>query len=726
MCARWVFICLIAFGLSILSRADEEPELEISALSPDGLVEYDEKTGVISDPAGVVARYGDVELIANRLRFDREALSVEAEGNVRLQRGKEIWTGNYLRYSFPTRQMNAAVFRTGIAPFYAAGEGLQASVTNQTHSATNAFITTDDLDVPGYKVRAKSIVFVPGKYIEARRAVLYMGKVPVFYMPWYRRHLDRHPNNFVFVPGYRSTYGPYLLGTYNWSIATNASAAFHFDYRVKRGVAGGPDLKYDLGPWGEGQLQTYFLHDEDPGTDPVTLRQIDPDRHRIAFAHSAFVRTNLTIKAVFNHQSDALVAHDFFETEYRKNVQPNSFVEVQQLWPNFSLNVLAQPRVNDFFQSIERLPDVKLTAFRQQLGISPFYYESESSGAFLRFCEGDYFAATNHSAFRGDSFQQLLLPETLFGWLNVTPRASGRFTYYGAEEETGFVSDEHRRWVFNTGIEGSFKASRVWRDARSPLLDVTELRHIIEPSINYSYTPAPSARPPELPQFDYEWYSYEMRPIDFPDYNSIDGIDSQNVIRFGLHNKLQTKRRGNVDDLVNWAAFVDWRLRPERDQSTFADFFSDLDFKPRSWITLNSETRYDINENLIRVANHTVTLEPNDIWSWKIGHRYVREIEELGPGSGHSLIMSSIYLRLSQNYGFRFRHHFDIKHHVMQEQYYTLYRDFRSWTGALTFRLRDDGEGTTDFAVAVQLSLKAFPRFGLGQDSDEPDRLLGW
>ncbi|MGC8988905.1 MAG: LPS assembly protein LptD, partial [Verrucomicrobiia bacterium] len=360
------------------------------------------------------------------------------------------------------------------------------------------------------------------------------------------------------------------------------------------------------------------------------------------------------------------------------------------------------------------------------LGISPFYYESESSGAFLRFCEGDYFAATNHSAFRADSFQQLLLPQTLFGWLNLTPRASGRFTYYGAEEDTGFVSDEHRRWVFNTGIEGSFKASRVWRDARNPLLDVTELRHIIEPSINYSYTPAPSARPPELPQFDYEWYSYEMRPIDFPDYNSIDGIDSQNVIRFGLHNKLQTKRRGNVDDLVNWAAFVDWRLRPQKDQSTFADIFSDLDFKPRSWITLNSEMRYDVNENLIRVANHTATIEPNDVWSWKIGHRYVREIEELGPGSGHSLIMSSIYLRLSQNYGFRFRHHFDIKHHVMQEQYYTLYRDFRSWTGALTFRLRDNGEGNTDFAVAVQLSLKAFPRFGLGQDSDEPDRLLGW
>lgn len=726
MSARWVFVCMVLCAVFFCARADDEPELEISATSTEGFVEYDEKTGVVSDPAGVVARYRDVELVAQRLKFDRQALWVEAEGNARLQRGKEIWVGERLRYDFLTRQITAEEFRAGIYPFFAGAQGLHADITNQTHYATNAFLTTDNADMPGYRVRAKKIVFVPGKYIEAENAVLYLGKIPVLYLPWYRRHLDRHPNHFVLVPGYRSAYGPYLLTAYHWSFATNASVDLHLDYRVKRGIGGGPDLNYDLGLWGHGQVQTYFLHDEDPGTDPLNKRPIDPDRHRIRFAHSTFLRTNLSFKATVDHQSDALVAHDFMENEYRKNVQPRSFAEINQTWPNFSLSILAQPQVNDFFQTVERLPDIKFTGYRQQLGISPFYYESESSAAFLRFRQGDYFAATNHSAYRADTFHQLLVPQTLFGWFNVTPRASGRFTYYGAEEGLDLGADEHRRWVFNTGVETSFRAYRVWREARSPLLDITELRHIVEPSVNYSYTPAPSTRPPELPQFDYEWYSYEMRPIDFPDYNSVDGIDSQNVIRFGLHNKLQTKRLGQPDDLVNWGVFLDWRLRKRNDQATFADLFSDLDFKPRSWITMNSEVRYDINENLTKLANHTVTFEPNDVWSWKIGHRYVREIDELGPGSGHSLLLSSVYVRLSQNWAVRLRHHFDVKHHVMQEQYYTLYRDFRSWTGALTFRIRDDYQGHTDFAVAIQLSLKAFPRFQLGEDRDEPDRLLEW
>ncbi len=723
--ARWVLVSLFLAAFLLPLRAQEQTELVINALSSDGLVEYDEQTGVVSDPAGVIARYGDVELIARRLKFDRQAMSVEAEGNVCLQRGKEIWTSDRIQYNFVSREINAAGFRTGVFPFFAAGEGLQSNLTNQTHSATNAFLTTDDVTEPGHRIRAKRIVFVPGKHVDVERAVFYSGKLPLLYLPSYRRHLEQHPSFFALTPGYRSLYGPYLLSRYHWAVSTNADFDFRLDYRVERGVAGGVDSHYNIGNWGEGVLRTYFLHDHDPGVDPLNSRPIDPDRGRIAFSHSAFPRTNLSVKALLDRQSDAYVAHDFFEAQYRKDAQPKSFFEVDRLWPNFSLNFLAQLRVNDFFQTVERLPDVKLTAFRQQLGVSPFYYESESSGAFLRFRTGDYFAATNYSAFRADTLHQLLVPQTLFGWLNITPRLGSRFTYYGAEDDTGLATDEQRRWVFNTGAELSFKAARVWSNARSGLLDVTQLRHIIEPSVNYSYVPEPNRRPQDLPQFDYEWYCYELRPLDSPDYNSIDGIDSQNVIRFGLHNKLQTKRGGQSDDLADWALYLDWRLSPQDRQTTFADLYSDLDFKPRSWLTLNSQARYGINQERIHLATHTATIEPNDLWSWKIGHRYVRDIEALEPDSGHSLLLSSFLVRLDQNWALRLRHHFDARNHVLQEQHYTLYRDFRSWTGALTFRLRDNKAGDSDFTVAFMLSLKAFPRFGLGQESSDPDALFG-
>ena len=142
-----------------------------------------------------------------------------------------------------------------------------------------------------------------------------------------------------------------------------------------------------------------------------------------------------------------------------------------------------------------------------------------------------------------------------------------------------------------------------------------------------------------------------MLPIDFPDYNSIDSIDSQNVLRLSLRNKLQTKRKDTVENLVNWALYTDWRIKPRPDQTTFADVFSDLDFKPRSWITLNSETRYSIDQGQWREANHALTLTPNSAWSWSLGHRYLRSIPALGRDSGYNTVLSSLYCRLSENWG---------------------------------------------------------------------------
>src|SRR5206468_8466888 len=142
------------------------------------------------------------------------------------------------------------------------------------------------------------------------------------------------------------------------------------------------------------------------------------------------------------------------------------------------------PQINPFFPTVERLPDIKLSGLRQQLGVSPFYYETESSFAYLRNRPG-LAGATNYAAMRADTYHQIILPRTFFGFLNVTPRVGGRFTHYSETESPLLDLEDRDRFVFNTGMETSFKASRLYSGARSELLDVTDLRHIVEPSINY-------------------------------------------------------------------------------------------------------------------------------------------------------------------------------------------------------------------------------------------------
>jgi LPS-assembly protein len=711
---------------SVSAQTQERPEHPIEIMSGDG--EIGRRTVTYTND--VVIKSGSVVLMADHVAVDTQTGEAVADGHVRIQQDSETWVGEHIRYNFKTRQMETDQFRTGTPPLFAQGRGLYGDLTNNVYHATNALVTADDFSKPGIKIRAKHIRIVPGKRIEADHAVLYLGEVPVFYFPYYTRNLGERANNLNVTPGYRSRFGPFLLGTYEWFLNEQWDGEIHLDYRQKRGVGLGPDFNYHLGRWGNGTLQYYYTHDDAPG-DVVLNSPVYENRQRVYFAYDAHPFTNFNVKALARYQSDIGVVRDFFEGEYRRNPQPNTFVEINRFWQNFSLDVLTQPRVNDFYETVERLPDVRLTGFRQQLGATAVYYESESSAGYYRkrFAETNLApAGLNFEAARADTYHQLVLPQTLFGWLNVTPRMGGRFTYYSEASGPNAVTDEEYRAVFNTGAEMSFKASRVWPALECKTFEMDGLRHILEPSVNYVFVPRPNDRPNELPQFDHELASLRLLPVEYPQYNAIDAIDSQNVIRFGLRNRLQTKRDGKVGDLLSWEMFTDWRLRPRTNQDTYADLYSDLIFRPRSWLTVQSLTRFDIEDQDWRMSLHTVTFQPNNIWSWSVAHFYLRDDFSGSPtalGQGNNLITSSIYYRLNENWGFRATHHFDVRRSRLQEQYYTFYRDLRSWTAAVSAGLRDNGPGEDEVLVAFTFSLKAMPRFGVGSDTVRPYSLLG-
>jgi lipopolysaccharide assembly outer membrane protein LptD (OstA) len=722
--------CLLLLGAGCLLGAEDEPPTLVVEPQGEGEFDYDPRTGLATAARGVVVRYGKAILSAHQATVNQITGEVLAEGQVHIENEGQTWKGDRIIYNFKTRQLSTGAFRTGQAKFYVEGPALDVNLTNRVYTLTNAVVTTDDYAQPLYTIRAKSVTLVPGRYIRAKNATLWVGQAPVFWMPMMRRSLEHHPNFWVFTPGYRSLFGPYLLSSYHRVWNPELETALDLDYRVKRGVGLGPEIFWNSPTVGESALKYYYAHDEDPGHDPQTGQALPDNRQRLWFSHKVTLRTNLTAKAMVRYQSDAYIVRDFFESEYRENIQPSTFVEANQDWSDWNLNLLVQPRVNDFQETIQRLPDLKLTGLRQEIGQSPFFYESESSLGYYRHVWPDPTPGVvyplPYEAMRADTYHQVLAPLNLFGWLNIAPRAGQRFTYYGEANGAGAATEEEGRAVFNTGVEVSTKASRLWRNTRSDLLDVRGVRHIVEPSINYAYVPNPHPSPSRLPQFDSNLPTYWLLPVDFPDYNNIDSIDSQNVMRFSLRNRLQTKRAEGLEDLLDWRLFADWRLKPDTNQTTFSSLYSILDFRPRSWLTLSSLTRYEINQGRLRELNHIVTFHPAAALNLSVGHRY-RDGEEFGPTDlGNNLILSSISYRFNENWGARATFQFEARDGVMEEQSYTLYRDLRSWTAALTLRYRDNRSGPNDYTVALTFSLKAFPRYALGEDVDRPSRLLGY
>jgi lipopolysaccharide assembly outer membrane protein LptD (OstA) len=735
-----IFSVFLAFA----AAAQEESSWEVQALSRlipgtvEGKIDYDLASGTAFGTNGVFIKYGVATLTADSASLNMKTGDVEADGNVHIQAGDALWVCEHVHYNFKTRLLQTEQFRTGKSPIFVRGTGLTGNTSNRVYVAHSAQITTDDVFEPAYEVRASRVKIIPGKSVEMWNAVFYAEDMPVFYYPYYWRPLGVHANNFLVLPGYNSQYGGFVRGTYRWYVGDDLDGRIHLDYRGKRGPGVGPDVSGRLGEWGDFNLKYYYTHDNDPNSSTNAFPQygsIPENRQRFKFDWQATPATNLNLKALVNYQSDPLVLHDFFGGDYSANPQPNTFVEANKYWDNWSIDALTTPRINSFFNQVERLPDVRLTGYPQQVLGTPVYYDSQSSMGWYRqwetFTNGVY-KSTNgfyaNSAARGDTYHQLTLPWTFFNWLNVTPRVGGRVTYYSSQNLTnGQPNGDTTREVFNTGIGTSFKLSRLWTGATNSLLDLDGVRHIIEPSANYVYVPDPSVPPAKLPQFDAEQPSLLLLPVTFPDYNDIDSIDTQNAVRFGLRNTFQTKRDGKLDDLLSWNMLIDWRLDPKNGQKNFNDLYSAVAFKPRSWLTAESQTRYDLNYGNLNLAFEQLTFAPGDRWSWGIGYWYLRG-GDWGNNPAwieNNTLTSTFFYRFSDNWGARMTDNYNIVIHRLQEQFYTIYRDFRSWTASATFRVTNDSGQSVNYTVAVMFSLKASPTYGLGSDAVNRYGLVG-
>ena len=722
----WTLTALAQEGVPKVAAVDPS---SIRIESRDGLgeVELSPDARTASAKNGVVVHWMGSAVSAQSVTLSQETGEATAEGDVVVEYAGETgerirWKGHKVRFDFRQKRVEAGSFRFGAGPLFLRGDRLSVTQGGTNQVVLGGEVTTDDAAEPGYKIRAKTLSIDSNRTISAEDALLYVGKVPVMYFPWYTRKADRHPNFFSITPGYRSLYGPYVLGSYHWLSRTNLETVVDLDYRQRRGIGGGPRLSYDLGDLGKGRGGFYFIQDQAPELSSFN-GPIDPDRYRFDLRHSLTNDSGFEFKGVVRAQSDPMVLRDFFEREFRTDPQPKTFVELSQLNSNWSLDFLAHAQVNEFFRTVERLPDVRLRGLRQQIGVTPIYYESDSSLAYLRYRDA-LAGGTNYAAFRGDTYHQLVSPHMVGGWLNVSPRLGARATYYGDPEGLNTINSDKERWVANTGVDVGFKASRVWPTFSSSALDMNGARHIAEPQFSYVFVPEPNRTPTELPQFDRELISPKLLPIHFPDYTQIDSVDSQNTVRLGLRNKVQTKREEQVENVLNWSLLSDWRIQQRPDQTQFSDLYSEVDFTPRSWLTLTSETRFNTATREFRESNHRATWSPTEWFDWSIGHRFLRDDWTLY-GAGNNVIFSRFHAKLNENWAVRGVHQFEARDGTLEEQQYQIYRDLRSWTVGLGFRLRENRIGPQDFTVALTISLKAFPRFQLGEDRSNPSMLLG-
>ncbi|HXI82839.1 MAG TPA: LPS assembly protein LptD [Verrucomicrobiae bacterium] len=688
-------------------------------------MQFDQASKTYIADGHVVIHDKDAVLQADHVKYNAVTKEAWAEGHVRLNRAAQEWVSPSLYYNFDTRALKTQQAEGFVDPVYVHTENLEQ--TNADHYVfTRGFATTCDYDKPDYRFQATHGEIWPGDRVVLYNATLRLGDTPVGWFPMIVFSLKGDMPPIMVSVGDDSRWGAFLLSAYTWKPTKNVEVTVHADERTERGFGTGADVQYRMGPDGHGLLTGYYLNDAKPfaGGDRFEESDITHNRYRGEWQHKQYLTNDVTVTVDLNKLSDSAVMQDFFRKEFNHDRDPGSVADITKRGSDYTLSLLTTPEFNDFFAGVERLPEGKLAVDRTRLGGTPFFYEGESSVGQYHNVPGNTnvlgsTADTNFvgNAVRADTFHQIVMPEMLGGWLSVIPRAGVRGDYYSRAPADAPDQEDVTRVVYDLGTQASFKISREWDDVHSDWLHIDGLRHILQPFADYQWIPTPNVATNNLFQFD-SVRDVTLRggdllsvtrysPLESPAYNTIDSIDGQNLVRFGLRQALQTRRDGEAWNLVDVTGWTDWHIEKDTGETDFADFFGTMELRPYRWLSLDAFSRYDMEAGLLREFNTEMRVINADHWIFGIGTRYLRD--------DSNLITGDFTYQLTRHWSAHVYERFDMEDGTWEEQSYSLRQETHDWLIDYGFRdlgrHKEVGVSTTkaEMAVFVSVTLKAFP-----------------
>ena len=744
----------IALALAVLCVAGQviaqvparlpEPAGRFSDIPIDIAAEKLDASGAMATASGnVQISYGSTTLYADQAQYDPTTRDIIATGNVRIYRDGQLITAERAVYNLETKDIFGASVNGDTAPFMFGGTSFQNMPGTKGYLIKEGLFTTSDAINPDWSLRARRVRIYPNDRVIFQDVKLFVGETPILWLPYIYQPLNKQ-NAFTLTPGFRSVWGGYLLSSYTFPISEQVGGTLKVDYRSKRGAALGFGTdwapKQDGGKnWG--RFTAYGLHDRNPNVNNTALEReiIAPGRYRVSLQARQYLTEDIYASIDINKLSDTRFLQDFSEGEFLLNPHPDNAISVTKFADDYTMTLLMRKQVNEFFDGTERIPEVALDVTRQPiLGGKVFYEGQTSAGYYTRnFAKGS--TQPDYSLGRFDSFHQLLMPQTFFGWLNVVPRAGFRGTWYsesgpivpvlqtttttlsnGAQQVLTSTANQRIkqgpvfRPVFNTGVEASFKASRAYETVQSRAWGLDGVRHIAQPYANLSYVQAGNDTK-DILQIDRFQRSSQPPPIDFPAFNSIDAIDDWSILRLGIRNRLQTRRDDATFNWLEMDSFFDVRFTAQKiagldpDGGTYSNFVNRLRWNPLPWLSLNMDAQLPVLDSGFTEVNSAAYFLVSNRVSFSVGHRYI-DHNSLFPDS--SLIDLGAYFRLNDNWGISARGDYEIHDHTFETQTYEVHRDLSSWVASLGFVTRNNGttsRSQNDYGVVLTFTLKDLP-----------------
>jgi LPS-assembly protein len=724
-------------------------------ITADGNTRFEGGVAIAED--NVQIHYGDYSMYCDYAEYNPDSRDVLLVGNIRLYTPSEVLTGQRALFNLETKQMRALEFSGARPPVFFNAFAFQAP-SSREFRIKDGTVTTDDNSMPSFRIRSRSVRIYLDSRVIFVNSTLYLGDVPVFWFPYLWANLNN--TGIEFLPGYDSRWGAYILTAYSFPIkGDQIIGRVRSDYRGEFGAAFGfdADFKYGKDDRSFGKFIGYYAFDdkEGPSLAPGEPRESknDEGRYRVTFKQRLFLTDDIYATADLNLLSDVDFLEDFYPYEFRVDPQPDNFLSLTKWDQFYTLNLMARWQVNDFQDTTERLPDLTFDFKQHRLFGLPVYYDGETGFVQLRraFSDVQGFGENglpDYQSFRFDTYHQLSIPAQLFGWLNINPRAGFRATYYSesgtffssiddpveeldpdtGEVVTVFESRRDRpsplnaptkdleksgsvfRPVVNLGVEVSTKLSRAYERVQIRALGLDGLRHVIQPYINFSYVYNFGPPPDEILQFDRVVPSTQLLPLEFPQFTGIDTIDTWAIVRFGIRNRLQTRRDQRTYQYLTLDTFFDANFENPYTDNDVSNIFNVMRFRPVNWFFVDLNTQLPLDDNGFTESGIRFSWMPTRNLNLSLGNRYIEGNEFF---SNNNQVDFSAYWRINEHWAFSFYEQYEFESGIWQFQRYMIHRDLSSWVASFGTQIRDNQGGDRDLGVLFVLTLKDAPQVTL-------------
>lgn len=647
----------------------------------------------------VVVNSQDQHLFCDELQLDRVIQEVVAQGNVYLDTPQEQVIADGLTYNFDEGTGEFRNARVYIDPYQVKGQTID-KVSEDYMTMDEGYMTTCDLDEPHYRIGAHHMDIYQHDKAIIHGMKVYLGKVPVMYLPYYVQDLKNRPF-ITFIPGESKNFGLFLLTTARLQLNSHVKLNLHLDTRERTGVGEGFDIKYNTPNFGNGLFTAYYTDENKIASSHLWNlynsngvkkgKTTHHERYRIIWRHRWQIdqNTDAVLQYYKIHDYDIVnngFLKQYFPRDYGQNAQTSNLDTYLLLTRNMPHGTLTfdidTSRVNRPLRGIEKLPELKYVLNNEQIGKSGFYVKSVDTLSNLTWQNDP--KTFNRKTLRFDTNNDLSHPFKV-GFIQFNPHLGGENTYYTRTADP--TRNNILRGMFRGSLDMSTKFYRVW-DYHTNFagLNINGLRHVITPTVTYLYQAKPTFPGSRLTQFD----------------PTIDNLEKIHQFQLGLENKLQTKRNGQIVDLLRALLTTNFGLKGTTGKTGFSPYDLLVDFNPTKWLTFQSSDEYDFHFGHVNSSSFEGVVHDNG-WSFGLGTRYTRE-------QGDQLTIDAQY-RLNPKWAFKMYTSIPIVKAsdgnitTAREYEYVVTRDLHEWEMDVSLD-QLQGHGTTFY---ILFRLKAFP-----------------